>query len=253
MARRRAAERAKTRVGRAFRADVWKGRPPSSEAFEQVAKLTTPEPPAWLGEHLSRWLPMFAYAAETLQPSRAEMKTMLARVEEAASLLVRALSSTPIVNFLDLGGDHPLAPGNLQAVMADLRDRAAAASESSALVDSGGRTKAGRGRALPQPAISAQTYCAILIAETWLYFRGNYPPPRNRRAAEAADIYWGFLGAESRAWGHDKLTAWRPHFEEAATDQSAEMKDLRAEYQRHLRESAHMEALLSEDPVKSGT
>ena len=82
---------------------MWKGTPPPVEAFEQVAKLITPEPPAWLNEHLRRWLPTSAYAFETLQPSRAEMKTMLARVEEAASLLVRALGSTPIVEFLDLG------------------------------------------------------------------------------------------------------------------------------------------------------
>ena len=68
MVRHLAAERAKTRVGRAFRADVWKGTPPPVEAFEQVAKLITPEPPTWLREHLMRWLPMFAYAAETLQP-----------------------------------------------------------------------------------------------------------------------------------------------------------------------------------------
>jgi hypothetical protein len=241
------------RVSRAFRADVWKGRPPSVEAFEQVAKLIQPEPPTWLKEHLHRWLPMAAYAVETLRPPRAEMRASLVTVEKAASLLIKALSSTATVEFLDLGADQPLAPGNLQAALVDLRNRAAAASGASALVDSGGRTKAGRGRALPQPAISAQTYCALLIAETWLYFRGVYPPPRNRQAAEAADIYWRLLGAESRAWGHDKLTAWRPHFEEAARDRLADMKDLRAEYQRHLRESARMEALLSEGPTKGRT
>jgi hypothetical protein len=198
---RRRAEKAKTRVGSAFRGDLWKGTPAPVEAFEQVAKLITPEPPAWLNEYLRRRLPTSAYAFEALQPSRAEMKTILAKVGEAVSLLVRALSSAPTVEFLDLGADQPLAPGNLQAAMVDLRNRAAAASGSSALVDSGGRTKAGRGRALPQSAISAQTYCAFLIAETWLYFRAGYPPPRNRQAAEAADIYWGFLGAESRGGG----------------------------------------------------
>jgi hypothetical protein len=92
-----------------------------------------------------------------------------------------------------------------------------------------------------------------LIAETWLYFRGDYPPPRNKQAAEAADIYWRLAGGERQSWGTDPLIAWRRHFLEANEGQSAEMTALRKEYQRHLRESAHMEAVLAEDPSESGT
>jgi hypothetical protein len=219
---------------------VWKGRPPPVEAFEPVAQLITPNPPIWLKEHLRRWLPMHPYAAEILQPSRAEMKEKLDKVGEAASVLIKALRSSAIVEFLDLGADAPLrAPGNVQALLVDIRDRAAAASRSPALVDSKGRTKAGRGRAMPKAGVSAKTYCALLIAETWLYFNGNYPPTGNKHAAEAADIYWRLSGGERQSWGNDKLTAWRRHFREASGDQSAEIKSSRAEYQRHLRESAH--------------
>ena len=192
---------------------------------------------------------MYPYAAEILQPSRAEMRAILTKVAEAASVLVTALGSSAIVEFLDLGADEPLlAPGNLRAPLLDIRDRAAAASRSPTLVDSKGRTKAGRGRALPKAGISAKTYCALLIAETWLYFRGDYPPPGNKKAKEAANIYWRLAGGEGH-WGED---TWRRHFREASGDQSAEIKSLRAEYQRHLRESAHQAQAL-EDPTEGGT
>ena len=229
-----------------------KGRPPPVEAFEPVAQLITPKPPIWLKEHLRRWLPMYPYAAEILQPSRAETRAILTKVAEAASVLIKALRSSAIVEFLDLGADEPLrAPGNLQAPLVDIRDRAAAASRSRALVDSKGRTKAGRGRALPKAGISAKTYCALLIAETWLYFNGNYPLPRNRQAEEAADIYWRLAGGK-RHLGIDKLIAWRGHFQKASNDRSAEMMDLRADYQRHLRRSAEQAQAL-EDPSGGGT
>jgi hypothetical protein len=289
-----------------------------------------PKPPIWLKEHLRRWLPMYPYAAEILQPSRAEMRAILTKVAEAASVLIKALSNSAIVEFLDLGADESLrtpgnlqamlvdignraeaasrspamqaygveilqpsraevranlpkvveaasvlimaldgsaivefldlgadqpfrAPGNLLATLVDIGNRAAAASRSAALVDSRGRTKAGRGRALPKARISAKTYCALLIAETWLYFNGNYPPPRNKQAEEAADIYWRLAGGERQSGGEDKLIAWRRHFQDALKNQSAEMNALREEYKRHLLESARMEALTAEDPSEGGT
>jgi hypothetical protein len=249
----RTAAKDRLRYERFFRDKVWKGKPPPVDAFEPVAQLITPNPPIWLKEHLRRWLPMCPYAAEILQPSRAEMRAALTKVAEAASVLVTALRSSAIVEFLDLGADVPLrAPGNLQAALTDLRDRAAAASRSRALVDSKGRTRAGRGRALPKAGTSAKTYCALLIAETWLYFRRDYPPPGNKEADKAADIYWSLFGGERESWGTDKLIAWRRHFREASDDQSQETKKLREEYQRHLRESAH-QAQVHEDPSQGGT
>jgi hypothetical protein len=195
---------------------------------------------------------MYPYAAEILQPSRAETRAILTKVAEAASLLVTALDSSAIVEFLGLGADRPLAR-KLQVTLFDIRDRAAAAEGSPALVDSKGRTKPGRGRALAEARISAKTYCALLIAETWFHFNGNYPPPRNKQAEEAADVYWRLAGCERQSGGEDKLIAWRRHFQEALKNQSAEMNALRAEYKRHLLESARMEALTVEDPSEGGT
>jgi hypothetical protein len=226
-----------------FRADLWRGRSPPIEMFASVAQLIKPNPPLWLIEHLHRWLPLFAVAEEKLRPSRADMRAILIEVEQAASLLTRALGNTATVDFLDSGADQPrLAARSLRMSLIDLRDRAAAAYRSSTLVDSQGRTKAGRGRARPSPGISARAYCALLIAETWSYFRGDYPPPRNRYAGEAADIYWRLAGGERQSWGNEKLLSWRHHFQKAVDDQSAEMKAWRKEYERHLCESARLEA-----------
>ena len=231
-----------------------RGRPPPVEAFEPVAQLIMPKPPIWLKEHLRRWLPMYPYAAEILQPSRAEMRAILTKVAEAASVLIKALRNSAIVEFLDLGADEPLrAPGNLLATLVDIRDRAAAASRSAALVNSKGRTKAGRGRALPKAGISAKTYCALLIAETWLYFNGNYPPPRNKQAEEAADIYWRLAGGERQSGGEDKLIAWRRHFQEASQGPVRGNEGFARGISTPSPRIGAMQAQALEDPSEGGT
>jgi len=182
------------------------------------------------------------------------MRALLIKVEEAASILIRVLGRRAVVDFLDLGSEEPLrAPGNLQSMLVEVRDRAAAASGSSALVDSKGQTKAGKGRASPKRGISAQTYCALFIAETWKHFRDGYPPPGNKQAQKAAEIYWQLSGGERQSWGNDNLSAWRRHFQNAAKADSVETRKLRAEFQRHLHESARLEAHASEDPSEGGT
>ena len=198
---------------------MWKGKPPPVEAFEASRATDHAEAanmaertPAPVASHVCRTL------QRALQPSRAEMRANLTKVGEAASLLIKALGSSAIVEFLDLGADRPAASPRqtCRRRLSIFAIAAAAASRSSALVDSRGRTKAGRGRALPKAGISAQAYCALLIAEAWLYFRGNYPSPGNKQAAEATDIYWRLLGGELQSWGSDKLVAWRGHFRKAS-------------------------------------
>jgi hypothetical protein len=89
---------------------------------------------------------MSAYAVEKLQPSRAEVRAILAKAGEAATLLIEVLGSTAIVEFLDLGADQPLqTPGNLNETLVDIRNRAFAAFRSSALADSKGRPRLGEG------------------------------------------------------------------------------------------------------------
>ncbi|MDE3174653.1 MAG: hypothetical protein KGM15_00905 [Pseudomonadota bacterium] len=230
------------KLERFFSADAWKGKGSSAEAFEPLAKLITTDPPPWLKGLLHSWSGsvMSAYAVESLQPTRAEMRAMLAAIADAAPRLVSALSSAAVVEFLDLGGEQALYnPGEINAVLVDIRDRAASAAQSPALVTNG-KTNSGRGRAAPKESMSPQTYCALLIAETWIYFHDAYPAPRNKQAQEAADIFWRLSGGLRVSGGQDKLIAWRSHIQRALKDQSGDANALREEFRRHLRLSARM-------------
>jgi hypothetical protein len=176
-----------------------------------------------------------AFGVERHQPTRAEMRKLLTNVEKAAALLHKALSEPSISEFLEPDSSSGVSRFNgLIGPLADVCACAKAASTSANLVNSKGKTAPGQGRASPASAISAQTYCAILIAETYKWFRGKYPSPRSRDAAKAADLFWELSGGSRRSWGGDPLKAWRHHFRNASVTPA---ESDRAEYRRHLRES----------------
>lgn len=212
-------------------------------AFAPIAKLIAPDPPEWLAEHLQRWSPtiFLSRAVEMRQSTRAEMRQMLAQISSAAGLLQRALSEGSVREFLDADPSTPMdSSGKFQMILGELLFRADRAARSPILDSRTGRTKAGRGPALPDGAISAQTYCALLIAETWKWFRGEYPAPRNRQAARAVDLYWQLSGGQKQIWGNDPLSSWRHHFIKA---QAIPAEKDRAEYRRHLLEANRAAAL----------
>jgi hypothetical protein len=224
------------------------------DEFKAVARLITPDPPDWLAEHLMSWAPtiFLSKAAELRQPTRAEMVEILTKVRDAAALLQRALAQPSVCEFLDAGGSEPLdAHFKFRMVVGELQLRADRASKLPNLVDKKGKVKAGRGHAQPDGAISTQTYCALLIAEAWKWFRGEYPAPRNKRAAQAIDLCWQLAGGKREtSWGNNPLTAWRYHLKAAATI-PAEQE--RAELRRHMREHVRQVDLLkSEAAGESG-
>jgi hypothetical protein len=213
--------------------------------FEAVAILVAPDPPAWLAKHLMGWSAsvLLSRAVEKRQPTRAEMRKILTTVNHAAGALQRALRETAIREILDAGGDAAMQlPGNLTALLGDIEKRAKRAATLPVFVNREGKTKAGRGRALPDGAILSQTYCALLIAETWKWFRGEYPRPRNRDAAKAADLFWRLSGGEVQSWGNDKLATWRSQLKKIPALKAD--KEI-AEYRRHLREWEHQATLLT--------
>ena len=214
--------------------------PRSVEEFEPIAKLLTPNPPAWLNEylHFLYWSVWRNWVLEREQPSRAELMRTLAEVNKAAAVLLRHLGSRPVVlEFLGVASGGPLALGKigfLLAMLADVANWATKASELPTLVTPGGKTKPGQGRANPTKTIPARTFCALVIAESWKHFKGDYPHPKNRKAAEAAETYWLLsIGKKKLGWGSDELAAWTPHFR---TARSAEGAKDRARICDHLRE-----------------
>lgn len=218
----------------------------SLEPYQEIAQtIAEDETPAWLAEHLRRWAPSIfvGRAVEKRQPSRSEMRRCLVKIKDAASLLQRALAEPATREFLEADPFQAIENiGGLDWVLKDLADRADRASRSPALTTKTGKTRAGRGSATPTGAYSAQTYCALLVAEIWKYFRGNYPAPRNRQAAQAADGLWRAAGGERNGWGDDPLNAWRRHF---ICARAVDDDNMRAEIQRHLDEARRHSKLLS--------
>ena len=226
----------------------------SPRDFESIAELIAPDPPAWLAEHLCRWAPsvQLDQAVQKHQPSRGAMRTNLAEVKNATEVLLRALGTPAVREFLEPRASGPIPTlGYLQRMLIDLGDRAERGSQSPALVNAEGKTKAGTGRALPEGAISPQAYCALMIAEAWKHFRGDYPGSRNVDAARAAEDFWRLTGCERQSWSDKPLNAWRRHFETAET---ADQDELRGEYIRHLNKlAAQAAALEPETHPKQGT
>ena len=223
------------------------------DAFKPVAELITPDPPEWLAEHLLRWATTIymCQAVERRQPTRAQMVKILAKVRDAADLLRRALGEPSVCEFLNAGASTPLdASYKFQIVLGELQIRAGRALKLPNLIDSKGKVKAGRGRALPDGAISGQTYCALLIAEAWKRFHGEYPASRNRKAAKAVDLYWRLAGGQRDiSWGNDPLAAWRYHLKEA---ESIPAEQDRAEIRRHMLESARFADHLKSEAAREG-
>jgi hypothetical protein len=211
--------------------------PVSVPTFTDVARLVAgADAPPWLSEHFKRWAPSLALdrCVQAVQPTKAAMKKQLTAVEDAALLLARALSDASTREFLEIAGrtENTVALVN---PLHDVAERAKRAAASPALSTQAGKTKAGRSRAMPPNAISAKTYCAVLIAETWAYLHGRHPAPRNLQAAAAANAYWRASRGKATGWGKDPLTGWSPYFKKAKAPAAA---PIRGECRRHLIEAA---------------
>ena len=208
------------------------------ERFLHVARLIAgDEAPGWLPHLLHSWICDLRQARVLGQerPTRTQMRERLSCVEAAALLIIEELESPWVPEFL--GADpNDISPERdmIIRVLEDLADRARRASTSRALATETGATKAGSGRARSAASVSAQTYCAMIILETWGFIHGAEPPPKNHRAAEAAEAYWRAAGGEPHSVGEEPLACWHYHFQLASQNKARIMT---AEYRRHLVEN----------------
>ena len=186
--------------------------------YEAVARLIVAAPPTWLVDILVAWSPSVWLQARVLdlQPSRAKMRAYLRWFDRTVSALRKALGEPPVRGFLDAAADEKIEyHGAIDAYLRDLGARATRALASPELATAAGKTKAGKGVALPPGALHAASFCAVIVVETWKYVRGAYPGPRNAKAAAAAEAYWTACGNTRNSWGANPLNAWRRRFEEA--------------------------------------
>jgi len=168
-------------------------RPDYLDGFITVARIVWGgDAPTWLAEQLWRWCREVCHVrdVDNLRPTRAKMKSTLLEVEEALSLVMEALESPWVREFLDGSSNGPIVdPDQLISGLVDLWDRAAEAQNFPALATKSGATKPGPGKAKLE-AISPHVVCAILISEAWKHVHGVEPRPKNRRLREAAEAYW---------------------------------------------------------------
>jgi hypothetical protein len=170
------------------------------------------------------------------------MRKRLSRFEAAALLVSEEVASPWVLEFLGADPNNTSPKYDMIIrVLNELANGANRASTSRALATEAGVTKAGSGRPRSDASVSAQTYCAMIISETWKFIHGAEPPANCHRAAEAAEAYWRAAGGDPRSVGEEPLARWRYHFELARENKA---KTITAEYRRHLVENERSWKLL---------
>jgi hypothetical protein len=217
--------------------------PPNVDAdqFRPVADLIFGgKAPDWLAGHLQRWSSSLFFARGfELGIGRAEVVAGLDSISSAArnfqSALFDFLDSPLYGEFLENDEIGPATHWEVTAtILKDLTERIERAKASSALANSAGRARSGRGIPRPPGACSSEVRCALIIQETWRFLRGAFPAPRSEAAAEAAHLFWRLSGGVTPGWGADPHRRWRHHFKKAS---AIDLSKLRAEIRRHLETS----------------
>jgi hypothetical protein len=198
-------------------------------SFEGVARiLYGGAPPLWLIYHFEYWVRSLAFerSLAAKRPSRSQMKGTLDEIQSAATSLQRVLASVPVTDFLQAGELGRMEYfWEFRAHLNDLSRRAGAAGNSSALLSKRGAVRAGSGRAALADATKPLVLCAGMIAEVWKFLRDDFPPAKNMKVAEAAEMYWQLSemwGSRDNhtdnrvGWGSNRLNRWRRHFQAAA-------------------------------------
>jgi hypothetical protein len=201
--------------------------------FADVARLIAPKnSPPWLPE-LFRVYGLEITKDRKLQetlPSKADMRKRLLEAKQAAQRILDLLNDTMTMVFVEAESNNQFE--NIAQLESDLKGFGGAielAAASPIIAKPGGKTKKGRGRAVGRTTISPKGFCALVVAESWLYVRGHHPTFGNRAAAAAAQAYWLACGATTGSWGSDPRTSWSYHFRDA---RSGATRVMRAEVQQ---------------------
>ena len=211
---------------------------------EAVASLIIDPPPAWLVQVFDAWVPTLAVAKAvyTRQPTRAQVRSWLKASIDACNLLTAMSQNTTLRDFLDEAGQgSAIDRSRFEPPLNEFRLRAEAALASPALTTPDGNARSGRGPARPVSASSELVTCAMMVAEAWKFVHGEYPKPRNKIAAEAAERFLSIVEKSYHVWGAERANAWRSRFKEAS---DPNLDKFRATFERFLREAKHSAALL---------
>jgi hypothetical protein len=209
--------------------------------FTECARLTAGEDfPIWLLKYYQGWSSsiLLDIGIHVKQPTKRTIKKRLEEIARASALLERELQDAVIVDFLEIDELGPVsAAQKLAFENGKIRRRAEYALRTPILTGSGGKTKAGAGRALPPMGSSPQAFCAAVVLEAWAHIHhGNYPAPSNEHLATIANELWRASGGLAFGWGDSRLPAWRPYFKQALEPPLAKTRN---ELKRHIIEHEH--------------
>jgi hypothetical protein len=134
------------------------------------------------------------------------MRELLLGIVGAAEFLQRAVALATVREFLERPPAGPIENIILfDRNLGDLADRAESASKEPTLTNEAGNKGRERPSNAAGEAASPLIYYAMLFSETWKHFNRRYPGVHNRKAAEAAHIYWLTCGKNSKAEHWRKL------------------------------------------------
>jgi hypothetical protein len=138
-------------------------------------------------------------------PSKASTLQKLKDTHRCAKQLSEFLDDAPIMIFTESEGGVEINAAELQAGLKAFAGPVRTAFEAGAIASAKGRAKRRGGRAMAHIWPLPKEYCAAVIAESWLFVRGQRPVPHDRKAGAAANIFWLACGG-ARGWGSDPRT-----------------------------------------------
>ncbi len=222
--------------------------------FEDAAKLIAADESdvGWLSYALLFWI----WPQIRSPPAMSEkfgpnfgMFESLARVRHGRADVVRALTTTlpaATAKVIELLRDPvyrhfifdpalgprfgPLDYATLLQALDLVCVRARKASQSPELITAAGKAKPGRNKVLTPGQLDEKVACAATVRVAWKFVRGNWPGPRTRKTAEAAEILFALGSApsgrydqvkERKVWSNERTNTWRPHFEAAGLPNAA--------------------------------
>jgi len=159
----------------------------------------------------------------------------LEKLSDGLKLIARELRDAELSEFLaaeQITGP-PAPTRQFGALLTEIQRQADAALLSPYLANETGKTKAGRGRALPPMSSTPRAFCAAVILEAWAYLHeGVYPPATNVKLVAAVEEYWRACGGMIDGdWGNARDQAWRHSYERAL---EPALENIRIELRRHI-------------------
>ncbi len=170
----------------------------------------------WLAELLGDFKdgPLFLNRIVALiEPTPTQFRSRIDRLRKAAVLIIRETLSPTMREFLGAPSSGVISDENLRDALIDVvGKRTERAAKHRSVADAAGHAKRGRGRVRTPGRLPPEVICAVLIVETWRYFRGKAPTPGSLKAASAAEKYWRLAGGNAPKVVQQPLARWKLRF-----------------------------------------